>query len=597
MKRTILALLAMVFLCPVMTSLKAQDNRCGSSLDLHWLQVNDQAAYQRFMDVENLTTAYITTQSSTTARLIDPNGLIIIPVVVHVLHRNGEGIGAGLNISMAQIESQIVALNEDFRRLNADRVNTPARFVSRAADLNIEFRLARWDPNGIQTDGIVRKATSQEQFRMSDDAIIKSEGKGSAPWQPSRYLNIWVCNLIGDLGYSVLPSNFKTKPHLDGIVVTTNAFGTTGTVSAPYHLGGTATHEVGHWLNLRHIWGDEYCGNDFVGDTPTQQNMTALNYCPTNIRTSLCNEGPEGDMYMNFMDFTIDDCTNLFTNGQRLRARALFASVNGVDNARVEQLKGFFGFTGQPSAITCKGTFIVSPMDLPVTWTVSGPATISSGVGTSKIELNATGNGAVHLTASSGNFFAETDVSVTYQPTPSVPTITDYKTSAPGDPTAYHFTATPMQNVRYDWYYYNWNGSGPILQQTGMSNEFDAYFACRATADVYCKVVNTCGTSTSNTITQTGECIRTKEAYLISPNPASSTMTVSTVDASNGETSNNYNISEVKIYDQMGLLKKQAKYGNVKTAAVNISTLPTGIYMVEIISGDYKEQKQLFINR
>lgn len=527
---------------------------------------------------------------------------MIIPVVVHILHR-GEPEGQGLNISMAQIQSQIDVLNEDFRRLNADRANTPARFASRASDLNIEFRLACWDPLGNPTNGVVRKYTSVETFlpnkfrsdrTYDEDAIgIKVEPTGSAPWNPNRYLNIWVCNMAQLLGYATFPSDNSMYPNSDGVVITTTAMGRTGNIGSGME-GGTATHEIAHWLNLRHIWGDSFCGNDFIDDTPTQGNFTQG--CPTAIRTS-CNNGPDGDMYMNFMNWTTDACTNLFTNGQRTRTRAIFATVSGVNGPRVKNLDGFFGFAGQPSSITCKGTIIVSPLCLPVNWTVSGPATISSGNGTSKIELQATGNGTVHLTASSGNFFAETDVSVTFQPTPSVPTITDYKTSAPGDPTAYHFTATPMQNMRYDWYYYNWNGSGPILQQTGMSNEFDAYFACRATADVYCKVVNTCGTSTSNTITQTGECIRTKEAYLISPNPASSTMTVSTVDASNGETSNNYNISEVKIYDQMGLLKKQAKYGNVKTAAVNISTLPTGIYMVEIISGDYKEQKQLFINR
>ena len=139
-------------------------------------------------------------------------------------------------------------------------------------------------------------------------------------WDSKRYLNIWVCNISGStLGFAQFPGG----PELtDGVVVDYKYFGSLGTATYPYHLGRTLTHEVGHWLNLRHIWGDSYCGNDFVDDTPTQASSNSG--CPTFPSLS-CDNGPNGDMFMNYMDYCHDDCLVMFTSGQKNR---MIAALN-----------------------------------------------------------------------------------------------------------------------------------------------------------------------------------------------------------------------------------------------------------------------------
>lgn len=229
-----------------------------------------------------------------------------------------------------------------------------------------------------------------------------------------------------------------------------------------------------------------------------------------------------------------------------------------------------------------------------VSWTITPSGIVSpSPIAPNQIVLNKLTNGTITLTAQISNVCGTT-ISISKQivvGNSSSVTITAVKTNAYGEPTTYEFTATPIQGATYKWYR---NG---ILQSGYTGNVFDTYYPCNTTVSVYCKVVNTCGEVQSNTISKTGECIRTKEAYMLSPNPASSTMTVSTVDASNGEIKSDYRITEVKIYDQSGLLKKQVRFGKVKTATLNISSLPSGVYMVEVIDGDYREQQQLLIKR
>lgn len=235
--------------------------------------------------------------------------VIRIPVVVHIIYNT-----ASQNISDEQVRAQIAALNRDFRRKNADTTNTPERFRSVAADAGIEFFLATADPYGAPTNGIVRKPTTVADWSADDKVKFTSQG-GSNAWDSRSYLNIWVCNLRRITGYSSAPGS--PAPN-DGIVISFNAF---GNGSAPYNMGRTAVHEAGHWLGLKHIWGDSYCGNDGIDDTPQQGNFTPG--CPTGFRSS-CNNGTSGDMYMNYMDFTYDACINLFTTGQKNRMRACF---------------------------------------------------------------------------------------------------------------------------------------------------------------------------------------------------------------------------------------------------------------------------------
>lgn len=241
------------------------------------------------------------------------SGEIVIPVVVHVVYHT-----ATQNISEAQIMSQIRVLNQDFRRQNPDRFNTPRDWQSVAVDSRISFALAKVDPNGNPTSGITRTYTPKSTFYAQDNGVKYRVKGGVDAWNTEHYLNIWVCSLgSGVLGYAQFPGGGADET--DGVVISYRHFGTTGTVSAPFDGGRTATHEVGHWLNLRHIWGDGDCdADDHVADTPPtdRPHHGCLTYAEA------CG-GPA--MVQNFMDYTDDACMNLFTQGQSSRMRALFA--------------------------------------------------------------------------------------------------------------------------------------------------------------------------------------------------------------------------------------------------------------------------------
>ena len=233
-------------------------------------------------------------------------GVITIPVVVHVVYNNSTE-----NISDAQILSQIQVLNDDFRRTNSDADGT----WSQAADSEIEFCLASVDPNGNPTNGITRTATSTTAFGTNDNMKFNSTG-GKDAWPADQYLNMWVCDISGGiLGYAQFPGGSAST---DGVVMDYQYFGTIGTATSPFDLGRTATHEVGHWLNLRHIWGDGGCSvDDFVSDTPLSDGP---NYgCATGHVS--CSST---DMVQNYMDYSDDACMNLYTQGQKTRMRALF---------------------------------------------------------------------------------------------------------------------------------------------------------------------------------------------------------------------------------------------------------------------------------
>jgi hypothetical protein len=247
--------------------------------------------------------------------------VIKIPVVVHILYYS-----AAQNISDEQVQSQLAVLNRDFRRLNQDTANIPPVFKPLAADCRIEFSLATVDPMGRPTRGIVRRKTHIEYFNI-DDRIKSTAIGGDDAWDANSYLNIWTGNLVGGMVGYASPIGFPKEK--DGIVIHYSAFGAGGTAAAPYDKGRTVTHEIGHWLGLKHIWGDRYCGDDNVDDTPPQQ--TSSYGCPTGTVVT-CSNAPFGNMYMNYMDLTYDACINLFTIGQRYRMRSLF-NEGGVRHA------------------------------------------------------------------------------------------------------------------------------------------------------------------------------------------------------------------------------------------------------------------------
>lgn len=309
-------------ICILITSLAAAQRECVSSQYNDQQKAIDPSLAHKLNEVEN----FIRNQNFA-ARTTGGEGsfIIKIPVVVHVLYNKDYQ-----NISDEQIKSQIEALNRDFARRNSDTTNTPERFRSLAANSSIQFELATADPKGRATNGIVRKKTNVKYFGMDDKIKFSSQG-GDDAWDTEHYLNFWVGDLITLLGYSSVPGSPAEK---DGIVINYTTFGTIN-ISGPYNLGRTVVHEVGHWLGLKHIWGDTYCGDDLVDDTPKQGNFTSG--CPTTFRSS-CSNGSVGDMYMNYMDYTNDACMNLFTKGQAQRMLSLF--IEGGPKYSLLQSKG-----------------------------------------------------------------------------------------------------------------------------------------------------------------------------------------------------------------------------------------------------------------
>lgn len=272
--------------------------------------------------------------------------LITIPVVVHILYNS-----SSQNISDAQVQRQLDVLNADYGKHNGDTADIPAYYSTLAADCGIRFVLATVDTNGHATSGIIHKQTNSNSFTINDNVKYSSRG-GDDAWDRDRYLNLWVCNLSGDvLGYSSIVGGLKEA---DGVVIKYTAFGTGGTAVAPYDKGRTATHEIGHWLNLIHVWGDTDCGDDAVGDTPPQQKATYGD--PSGIVLS-CGNTPYGNLYMDYMDFTDDIGMHLFTHGQRDRMRVLF-SEGGFRHPLLASTAAVGGNVLSPGGATVAGNVI-----------------------------------------------------------------------------------------------------------------------------------------------------------------------------------------------------------------------------------------------
>jgi hypothetical protein len=290
-------------------------HRCGSTLYRELEESRFPEIRQQRIELEKQTEQWIRTKSAIIPEKTEQ--VFIIPVVVHVVYNH---LKPEQNISDAQIYSQIESLNRDFRRLNSDTVNTPLIFRDLGADTGIEFRLAQRDPEGYPTTGITRTPTLVDGFKMDDNHVKYDNRGGKNIWSRDKYLNFWVCNIEENiLGYAQYPGGFSAT---DGIVVNYRNFGTLGSVAFPFNQGRTVTHEVGHWLNLIHIWGDkDNCeATDFVTDTPNQE--TNYYQCPSFPQSS-CGSF---DMFMNYMDYTDDRCMNIFTHGQKNR---MHATLNG----------------------------------------------------------------------------------------------------------------------------------------------------------------------------------------------------------------------------------------------------------------------------
>lgn len=286
-------------------------------------------------------------------------GVDTIPVVIHVVWNK-----AVQNISYAQIFSQMDALNADYQRMNADTIKTPLPFLSYAGRLPLYFKLAQTDPDGNPSSGIVRIQTHHSSFENFSDDIKYTKRGGHDAWDPSRYLNIWVSYLSsGLLGYSVFPD--AGSPDSWGAAINYTAFGTIGTVAAPFDKGRTLTHELGHCFSLLHVWGDDNgacSGTDQISDTPNQSDASYGKL--TFPRFDACSPSGNGIMFMNFMDYTDDVCMNMFTKEQAdrmiktvnqyyfplLNDSVLYPPVQKSNSARLSKIL-------TPASLSCSNSF------------------------------------------------------------------------------------------------------------------------------------------------------------------------------------------------------------------------------------------------
>jgi len=281
------------------------------------------ALFEKWMDKK------IKEQKSLQEVASQSGGIIYIPVVVHVIH-NGDAYGINENITDEQVQSQITVMNQDYRKLTG----TPGYNTNAVgADTQVEFVLAKVDPNGNPTNGINRVNLCQASWST---AAINSTVKPTTIWDPMQYMNMWSINFTDTslLGYAQFPESSlggmattAQNPNTDGVVANYTTFGSSdlasGSFAPPYDKGRTMTHEVGHFLGLRHIWGDNSTcpatntanDKDFVADTPA---ANAANFgCPTGTNT--CTGNPGNDMIENYMDYTDDTCMSVFTTGQKAR--------------------------------------------------------------------------------------------------------------------------------------------------------------------------------------------------------------------------------------------------------------------------------------
>jgi Pregnancy-associated plasma protein-A len=275
--------------------------RCGT-MAAHMALLESYSPYRaRQAELEQLTVARRELAAAVPKR-------VTVDVVVNVVYQTD-----AQNVSSAQIKSQIDVLNRDYAATNPDKSKVPEVWKGLVSDSRLRFRLAR----------TTRRRTTRASF-TTDDSVKRRASGGIAPYRPSTHLNLWVCALSGGvLGYAQFPGG---PPATDGVVIDYRAFGTQGSAQAPFNLGRTATHEVGHYFNLRHIWGDtEDCsGSDLVADTP---NAAGPNFGKPSFPTVTCSNGPNGDMFMNYMDYVDDAAMFLFTSQQVVRMRTTLDSA------------------------------------------------------------------------------------------------------------------------------------------------------------------------------------------------------------------------------------------------------------------------------
>ena len=261
------------------------------------------------------------------------NATLTVPVVVHIILSNPSLVTDG------QVQEQLNVLNADFGGKNADSTRIPAAFKSRFGKGRIQFCLAKRTPFGETTNGIVRVSSTTKSFPGPADPVKYANKGGSDAWDPTKYLNIWVCDDSTSefLGYAYTPSIPLNSVPLEerGLVTQFQCFGKGGTATAPYNLGRTAVHEIGHFFNLQHIWGPTNCepggddctDDDGISDTPKQEGCNYGTPAASSIITDQCTTVSPGIMWMNYMDYVDDLAMVMFTPGQNAVMESTFSSV------------------------------------------------------------------------------------------------------------------------------------------------------------------------------------------------------------------------------------------------------------------------------
>lgn len=321
MIKTLTLLVAVLLLSA--TNSFAKSDKCATMNVYNSAVSKDPSIIEKQKHIESQIKEYINSKSNK----VQAEPILTIPVVIHIIH-NGEEIGEGPNISDEQAMSIITILNREYRLENTDALDESHPFFEDQADCEIEFCLVNTDPDGNPTNGIIRFESEEEVW---DIPVFDDVVKPATIWNPDQYLNMWCANFVdpdseGDGvtdGYGTFPS--ETTDSTDGVVVLYTNFGVDPL--NPDFKSIVASHEVGHYLNLSHIWGDEECGDDMVDDTePAFESNEGCPDFPHNA-FSECGSGENGEMYMNYMDYSDAECVVMFTNGQKERMRATLNTV------------------------------------------------------------------------------------------------------------------------------------------------------------------------------------------------------------------------------------------------------------------------------
>ncbi len=621
----------LAFLLLAATSVSAQRN-CGAMEVLDRQLQADPAMQERMNAIEDHT-RHFAEHPTAHDRVV-----VTIPVVVNVVYYNSTQ-----NISDAQIQTQIDVLNADFRLLNGDQSLIPPAFQGLQADCEVNFCLATRDPSGNATTGIRRRQTTVNGFGTNDAVKFNAQG-GLDAWDRNSYLNIWVCNLSGGLlGYAQFPGGPAAT---DGVVCDFAYFGTTGTATPPFDKGRTATHEVGHWLNLRHIWGDATCGNDFVNDTPVHN--TSNGGCPTYPHYSTCSGAPI-EMTMNYMDYTDDACMYMFTQGQKTRMQAVLAAGGARASLASSlgcQAPGGGGSCGTPSGLSA-GSITTSSATLSwgsvsgatsynLEWKLNSASTSGLSAGTTynfRVQAvcggtSGTVSGAVNFTTASGSCADAYESNNTRNTAKVIPVNTTFNAQIAfnGDNDWYRFSntsATPRIKVEltnlpldYDLRLYrsstllatSQNGGTAnetiILNTTTVSTSYFAYVygynGAFSNTQCYSLRVSLSSSNWRTDGTTDGEVEELEipvafadDVFALFPNPAGNEINLEFFQQEDADV-------QVTVFDAAGKAAVRENHTVVKgdnRMTLDVSRLAPGTYFVQVLNGDKVSTRRLIVQR